>query len=318
MKRLRQPCCGARRAGAPRSVAQAARRQAARHLRRRHRGRQGGAVRRRRPASRCSSTAAIPGGRDTDRLMAAVTEAGLKQIDFLISTHYHVDHIGGMAELAKRIPVGTFIDHGPSVEEREQVQGFQASLRRDVRQGQAPRRQAGGQDADHRPRLANRDGRRQRAEDAAAGRRQAESRVRGVHAEGASPTIPTTLSRSAAWSRSASSASTDFGDLLWNKEHELMCPNNPDRHRGPVHGHAPRARSVELAGARARRAAARGGDAERHAQGSRRRRRCRRCGRRPGSRTSGSCTGATAPGSSRTAPGCSSPTSTTTRRLPAC
>ena len=48
-----------------------------------------------------------PGGRDTDRIMAAVNEAGLKQIDFLISTHYHVDHIGGMAELVKRIPVGT-------------------------------------------------------------------------------------------------------------------------------------------------------------------------------------------------------------------
>ena len=57
-----------------------------------------------------------------------MTEAGLKQIDYLISTHYHVDHIGGMAELVKRIPVGTFIDHGPRrVEEREQVQGFAAS-----------------------------------------------------------------------------------------------------------------------------------------------------------------------------------------------
>ena len=32
-----------------------------------------------------------------------------------------------MQELAKRIPIGTFIDHGPSVEEREQVQGFQAA-----------------------------------------------------------------------------------------------------------------------------------------------------------------------------------------------
>src|SRR4051794_7370393 len=59
-----------------------------------------------------------PGGRDTDRLMAAVTDAGLTKIDYLLSTHYHVDHIGGMQELAKRIPVGTFIDHGPSVEER--------------------------------------------------------------------------------------------------------------------------------------------------------------------------------------------------------
>ena len=68
-----------------------------------------------------------PGGRDTDRIMEAVNQAGLKQIDFLISTHYHVDHIGGMAELVKRIPVGTFIDHGPSVEREEQVQGFQAA-----------------------------------------------------------------------------------------------------------------------------------------------------------------------------------------------
>src|SRR5687767_4125076 len=68
-----------------------------------------------------------PGGRDADRIMAAVNEAGLKRIDFLLSTHYHGDHIGGMAEIVKRIPVGTFVDHGPTVEEREHVQGFQAS-----------------------------------------------------------------------------------------------------------------------------------------------------------------------------------------------
>ena len=65
-----------------------------------------------------------PGGRDTDRIMAALADAGVTQLDYLVSTHYHVDHIGGMQELAKRIPIGTFIDHGPSVEEREQVQGF--------------------------------------------------------------------------------------------------------------------------------------------------------------------------------------------------
>src|SRR6187399_2535423 len=68
-----------------------------------------------------------PGNRDLDRLMAAVQDAGVTKIDYLISTHYHVDHIGGMAELAKRLPIGTFVDHGPSVEAREQVQGFQAT-----------------------------------------------------------------------------------------------------------------------------------------------------------------------------------------------
>src|SRR6476620_6932453 len=68
-----------------------------------------------------------PGGRDTDRIMAALADAGVTQIDYLVSTHYHVDHVGGMQELAKRIPIATFVDHGPSVEEREQVQGFQAA-----------------------------------------------------------------------------------------------------------------------------------------------------------------------------------------------
>ena len=66
-----------------------------------------------------------PGGRDTDRIMEAINAAGVKQIDHLILTHYHVDHVGGLAELAKRIPIKHFIDHGATVEPREQVAGFQ-------------------------------------------------------------------------------------------------------------------------------------------------------------------------------------------------
>jgi beta-lactamase superfamily II metal-dependent hydrolase len=67
-----------------------------------------------------------PGGRDTDRLMEVINAAGVKQIDHLIITHYHVDHVGGLEELAKRIPIKHYIDHGPTVEEREQVRDFQA------------------------------------------------------------------------------------------------------------------------------------------------------------------------------------------------
>jgi beta-lactamase superfamily II metal-dependent hydrolase len=66
-----------------------------------------------------------PGGRDTDRIMAVLEAAGVKQIDHLILTHYHVDHVGGLEELAKRIPIKHFIDHGATVEAREQVPGFQ-------------------------------------------------------------------------------------------------------------------------------------------------------------------------------------------------
>jgi competence protein ComEC len=54
--------------------------------------------------------------RDADRIMAAVKDAGVSQIDHLITTHWHGDHFGAMAELANRIPIKQFIDHGPSVE----------------------------------------------------------------------------------------------------------------------------------------------------------------------------------------------------------
>ena len=66
-----------------------------------------------------------PGARDVDRMMEVITGAGLKQLDYMVLSHYHGDHVGGLEELAKRIPIKHFIDHGESVEPREQVPGFQ-------------------------------------------------------------------------------------------------------------------------------------------------------------------------------------------------
>ena len=54
--------------------------------------------------------------RDAERIMAAAKDAHLSQIDNLITTHWHGDHFGGMAELAKRIPIRHFIDHGPTIQ----------------------------------------------------------------------------------------------------------------------------------------------------------------------------------------------------------
>jgi len=54
--------------------------------------------------------------RDADRIMAAVHDAGITQIDHLITTHYHGDHVGGLPELASRIPVREYIDHGPNIQ----------------------------------------------------------------------------------------------------------------------------------------------------------------------------------------------------------
>ena len=57
-------------------------------------------------------------GRDADRIVAAAKDAGLKKIDYVLITHYHDDHVGGVAQLLeKKIPVGAFIDHGPNREE---------------------------------------------------------------------------------------------------------------------------------------------------------------------------------------------------------
>src|SRR5881227_3724242 len=48
-----------------------------------------------------------PGGRDAGRIHKTATEvAGLKRIDHYITTHFHVDHFGGAAELAAKIPFG--------------------------------------------------------------------------------------------------------------------------------------------------------------------------------------------------------------------
>jgi competence protein ComEC len=51
-------------------------------------------------------------GRDANRIAAAAKDAGIKKIDFVLITHYHDDHVGGVPQLVAKIPVGTFIDHG--------------------------------------------------------------------------------------------------------------------------------------------------------------------------------------------------------------
>lgn len=57
------------------------------------------------------------GQRDAGRIAAAMKEAGIKQIDYLVVTHYHADHAGGIADLASRVKIETFVDHGPNTED---------------------------------------------------------------------------------------------------------------------------------------------------------------------------------------------------------
>ena len=59
------------------------------------------------------------GAKDPDsaqRIIAAARRHGLTRLDYVLVTHYHVDHVGGLPELVSQFPVGTFLDHGPNRE----------------------------------------------------------------------------------------------------------------------------------------------------------------------------------------------------------
>ena len=60
-------------------------------------------------------------GRDADRILAAAKDARITKIDYVTITHFHTDHVGGVPQLAAKIPIGTFIDHGDNRESTDAV-----------------------------------------------------------------------------------------------------------------------------------------------------------------------------------------------------
>ena len=221
--------------------------------------------------------------------MAAIADAGVKQIDYLISTHYHVDHVGGMQELAKRIPIGTSsITVRPSKVRvdpaAEQVPpGLPGGVRRALRQGEAHRRQAGRQlpitGLDWR--IVTSGGTVLKTPLPGGGKpnplapasRRGERRHRDPD-NGQSVGSVITFGQFRA---------IDLGDLLWNKEHDLMCPNNPIGtvdllFRRRTHGTDPSGSPALVHGLQPR-VARRCRTARGRAPA---RRPCRRCGRRRG------------------------------------
>jgi competence protein ComEC len=171
-----------------------------------------------------------PGGRDTDRIMLALADAGVTKLDYLITTHYHVDHVGGMQALAARIPIATFVDHGPSVEAREQVQGFQqvyAEL-----YGKAKHIVA--KPGDRIP-ITGLDW---RVVTSAGQVLKTPLPGGGTANPACAEFTPKDITTDPENGQSLGSVialgqfrAIDLGDLLWNKEFELMCPKNPI---GPV------------------------------------------------------------------------------------
>ena len=60
--------------------------------------------------------------RDAGRIIAAAKTAGVKRLDYLVITHYHADHAGGVPQLAEKLPIRNFVDHGVQTETTRDAQ----------------------------------------------------------------------------------------------------------------------------------------------------------------------------------------------------
>ena len=163
--------------------------------------------------------------RDAGRIMSAMKDAGVQQLDHLITTHWHGDHFGGMAELASKVTIKEFIDHGGNVQPAQAADEFLKTA--------YPQLYAKGKHTVVKPgdRIAM-SGLEWRIV-ASAGERIS-SAVPG--AGKANPYCAAFKPQDVDKSENAQSVGSHvifgkfrtlhLGDLTWNKEFDLMCPQN--------------------------------------------------------------------------------------------
>lgn len=76
--------------------------------------------------------------RDAGRIQAAMADAGISKLDYVLITHFHVDHVGGVPNLVKRVKVGEFLDHGVNREDSDITRHDYAAYIKAI--GNTPRR----------------------------------------------------------------------------------------------------------------------------------------------------------------------------------
>jgi len=162
--------------------------------------------------------------RDADRIAAVAKLAGVKQIDYLVVTHYHDDHVGGTAQLNAKLPIKNFVDHGASVETDAAGKRLYDKYLKVRESGTHIEVKPG----DKVP-IAGLD-----VIVLTAGGAAIPLALAGAGQP--NPACATTKPMDADPTENARSVGTlitygkfrtiDLGDLTWNKEIELMCPNN--------------------------------------------------------------------------------------------
>lgn len=65
--------------------------------------------------------------RDANRIAAAAQKAGITKIDYLVITHFHTDHVGGLTQLAAKMPIAHVVDHGKTIENNANAEKLYAS-----------------------------------------------------------------------------------------------------------------------------------------------------------------------------------------------
>ena len=169
--------------------------------------------------------------RDADRIAAVAKQAGVSKLDYVLITHYHDDHVGGLPQLVGRIPVGTFIDHGPNreLDNAPTVRGYDA-YQKELASGKEKRIQARPGDVlpikGFTATVISADGALIQNPVPGAGQPNpfcAASETR--------PADKTENSRSLGIEINFGKIRIlDLGDLTWDKEMQLMCPTNKIGH----------------------------------------------------------------------------------------
>ncbi len=158
------------------------------------------------------------GGRDTLRIAAAAKDAGVKKIDSLLITHFHEDHVGGVANLLDRFPVATFLDHGPSIETHGYPQAYSDAFAKGQHKIVAPGDKIPVKGLDVTVVAA--------AGKVLAGPSESNPNCAGL-AERRTPDEAGENSQSVGVVIAFGKFRfADLGDLTWNKELVLLCPEN--------------------------------------------------------------------------------------------